>query len=1037
MTNENWDRLKPLFANAIDLGTAERSGFVADVLNRDEQLGRQLKSLVGAYERDDFVIDRLAVPLQALRAGDVPLFSAGEVVLGRFTIVRLIGSGGMGDVYEARDGQLGRIALKAIRSCLTGDPAVLDRFRREVQLARQISSYHVCRVYELFTMPKGEGPVSAFLTMEFLEGETLYDRLCHRGPVPWREAQTIAAQICEGLAAVHEAGVIHRDIKSKNIMLSERRGKPCAVLMDFGVAYGAPAACGETEAVTRGIAGTPEYMAPEQLETAGFSPATDIYALGLVLYETVTAVRPFEGGSIVAGAVRRAKGLAAASSVQAGVPRRWDEAIARCLRYEPGRRFGSARDVAEALRRPDPFRAVRRAVWANPRRRGVLGLTAAVLSLVGVLGWKLEHRYYVPTPAAMNWYRKGLEAFREATYLKAAGLFQSAAAADPGFALARARLADSWNELDFQGEASREMLAISAQDESRLKAADRTYVQAVRAELRHDFPSEVGSFRSELETLPVEEKAAGYVDLGRACERAGDIPCALHAYRQSETLDPDGPAAPLRLAALNARQGNNAQAATEFDRASQIYIRLGTLEGTAEVAYHRSYWQSVLRHWDEARRYARESFNAAANMPVPSVQLEVRALCRLSAISHGARDDDQAVADAARAISLAHDNGLEYWETDALIREGAGYFGKERLADAQGCFDRALKAAGRNQWPRLIALAQVNLAALRAGRQPQDVAGLTAAAGYYRAYQFPIEAFSAVLLLVRGQNDQSQYQNAVRSGLDLVSVAQRLDRPDALAQAQEELGTSFLGIQRYPDALARFNLALDAANTARDADKAGYEQAHRAEALALLGRYAEAEDALANVAAPYLAAEKIRIQGRILLGKGRYGEEVRLVKTALAADRAMDPAAAVALRLEGAVGAAETGLFQQARVWLREAVPMAKASGDAEALANAAEVTSLLNLRTHDARAAASSAEEGLAFFEAHGQPESEYLARCYLAQANQAVGQKDLGRQSASKAMDVARGFEHNWGTSAFQTYSRRADVSACQIKLTELTAR
>ena len=126
MTNENWDRLKPLFANAIDLGTAERSGFVADVLNRDEQLGRQLKSLVGAYERDDFVIDRLAVPLQALRAGDVPLFSAGEVVLGRFTIVRLIGSGGMGDVYEARDGQLGRIALKAIRSCLTGDPAVLD-----------------------------------------------------------------------------------------------------------------------------------------------------------------------------------------------------------------------------------------------------------------------------------------------------------------------------------------------------------------------------------------------------------------------------------------------------------------------------------------------------------------------------------------------------------------------------------------------------------------------------------------------------------------------------------------------------------------------------------------------------------------------------------------------------------------------------------------------------------------------------------------------------------------------------------------------
>lgn len=1034
MTHENWERLKPLFGQAIDLPSSGRAAFIDEVQHGDAQIGRQLKSLVQAYEKGTFFIDRPMARLDALTAEQVPLYSSGEVVLGRFKIVRLIGNGGMGVVYEAADAQLGRIALKTIHPSLAGDAGVLERFRREVQLARQITSQHVCRIHELFDLPSnGQFPASVFLTMEFLDGTTLFDHVRDRGPIPWREAEAIAGQICEGLAAVHEAGVVHRDLKSKNIMLSIRHGDPCVVLMDFGLAYGPAAASDETIAVTRGMAGTPEYMAPEQFETAGCSPATDIYALGVVLYEMVTGKLPFEGDSLVALALNRAKPLTPASSLQIGLPRRWDEAIGRCLEYEPRRRYQSAGEVSRALTRgAAPLRKTALRRWT------AVALSGTALVLAGVFAWRFGHRYYVPPKAAMNWYEKGLTAFREGTYLKAAELFRSALDVDKKFGLARARLADAWNELDFQGDANKEMVAISAEDEQGLRAVDRTYVEAVRATLRRDFPVAVRAFQNELDELPDDEKASGYVDLGRAYEKAGNIPSALKAYERSRAMEPDAPAAWIRSAALEAREGDNSRATSDFDRAGKLYVSLGSTEGTAEAAYQLSYWQTILHHFEEARRDAQQSFNAAANMPVPSVQLEVRALCRLSDISHGSRDDDNAIADASKAISLAHNNGLEYWETDALIRQGAGYLGKGRVDESKGCFDEALASATRNQWPRLNALAQVELATLREKQhQPQDIAGLGSAADYYKVYQFPVESFNPLLLLVREQGNQSQYEGAVRSGLDLVSAARKLPSPAALAQAGEALAMSYFGLQDYPNALKCFDLALHAANNAPEAGLVKYELAHRAEVLAMLGRYDESEAALARLTAKDFADEKGRIEARLLLVRGKFHEASSLVKATLPICTDRSSSTAIGLRIVGAAAAAEAGSIGQGRKWLTEALTAAKQNSDEESVAGAAEVSSLLDLRSRDARSAAASAQEALNFLTEHGEKESEYFALCYLAQATRALGERELADQSASKALDILATFEHNWGTSAFQSYTRRTDISGCRSLLRLISAQ
>ena len=237
MTPERWQRLKSLFQAAVEMPQHKRSSFVAQACGRDSELRRQLASLVDAHARETRPDIDPIVRLREVFRFDAPQFSEGEVLLGRFQIVRLLGSGGMGDVYEANDLELGRIALKTIRPDVAGDPQILSRFKTEVQLARRISDRHVCRIYEMFVVPdRLKSQSTVFLTMEFLDGITLAERIQKSGSLPWLEARSLALQLCAGLRAIHGAGVIHRDFKTRNVMLAGQNGSERAVVMDFGLA---------------------------------------------------------------------------------------------------------------------------------------------------------------------------------------------------------------------------------------------------------------------------------------------------------------------------------------------------------------------------------------------------------------------------------------------------------------------------------------------------------------------------------------------------------------------------------------------------------------------------------------------------------------------------------------------------------------------------------------------------------------------------------------------------------------------------------
>ncbi|QDF06641.1 serine/threonine-protein kinase [Myxococcus xanthus] len=263
----------------------------------------------------------------------------GALFAGRYVLEELAGRGGMGAVYRARDTLVGDVvALKLLELGASPAPEWLERFRREVRLARRITHRHVARTFDL-----GEHSGRLYLTMEYVEGESLQALMEREHTVPPARAARLVLALCEGLAAAHAAGVVHRDLKPANVLV-DVRGR--VVLTDFGIAR---ALAGEGASRTQGLVGTPMYMAPEQLESGEVDARADLYATGLVLYQLLTGAPPFAGDSPMAVAVARLRQPPPDPRLLAAVPDALAELVLACLSREPSGRPQDAACVADAL----------------------------------------------------------------------------------------------------------------------------------------------------------------------------------------------------------------------------------------------------------------------------------------------------------------------------------------------------------------------------------------------------------------------------------------------------------------------------------------------------------------------------------------------------------------------------------------------------------------------------------------------------------------------------------------------------------------
>ena len=297
-------------------------------------------------------------------------FEPGALFDDRYRIVGRLGKGGMGEVYRADDLKLGQqVALKFLPESVDRDPARLTQLHTEVRMARQVSHPNVCRVYDA-----GEYEGHTFLSMEYVDGEDLASLVRRVGRFPQDRAVELARQICAGLAAAHDRGVVHRDLKPANIMLD---GSGRIRITDFGLA-------GATGEVLR--AGTPGYMAPEQLAGGEVTPRSDIYALGLVLYELFTGRRALDAATMAELIAKREQGdITPPTEIVRDLDHAIERVIMRCLEPDPAKRPGSALAVSAALPGGDPLAAALAAgETPSPDMVAAAGTSEALWPAIGV-----------------------------------------------------------------------------------------------------------------------------------------------------------------------------------------------------------------------------------------------------------------------------------------------------------------------------------------------------------------------------------------------------------------------------------------------------------------------------------------------------------------------------------------------------------------------------------------------------------------------------------------------------------------------------
>jgi Tol biopolymer transport system component len=352
MTGKRWERVKEITADALEREPSERTEFVSQASRGDAEIAREvLRLLAEADHTDTEFLSTLPINakdvLQEFSA-PLPCFTPGQNVAGRFRIIRFLNRGGMGEVYSAFDQELQEVvALKTIRPAIASIEAVTNRFKTEVRQTRHVTHANVCRVYDLFNHAEEDSDPVWFLTMEFLEGPTLADRLHTSGAMPMDRALPLIRDMVAALSTAHDLGIVHRDFKPSNIMLVKNEsGGERAMVTDFGLALSLT--LDKTAKPLDQTEGTPAYMAPEQALGQPVTTATDQFSLGLVIAELLTGkpIRPDRRDpqklrAEVDGWLRaQPRDRLSANAV---------EVIRRCLQFRPADRFRDVREIVPIL----------------------------------------------------------------------------------------------------------------------------------------------------------------------------------------------------------------------------------------------------------------------------------------------------------------------------------------------------------------------------------------------------------------------------------------------------------------------------------------------------------------------------------------------------------------------------------------------------------------------------------------------------------------------------------------------------------------
>jgi len=882
-----------------------------------------------------------------------------DATVTHYRTVSKLGEGGMGVVYEAEDLTLGhRVALKF---CSSGrdDEKLRVNLLKEARAASSLSHPNIAHIYEFVENPGGD----PFIAMELVSGASLRRILSERR-LSVEETLKVATGVASALAEAHRHGVIHRDIKPGNIQITSA-GE--VKVLDFGIARTAVLrAAAEATAATQtleGFSGTPLYMSPEQASGEILDARSDLFSLGVVLYECLVGKSPFAADSLTSVLTRLLTWEPPQPSrLNPGSPPRLDRIVLKLLAKDRRERYASADELLADLRAPGRSLSRRRVVTA------VAGGVVCTGGGASVWLWNTK-RHRDPAAAAVPWYREGLAALHNGSYHRASKALARAVEIDPSYAMAHAHLAEAWYELDYLERAKDELLKAMAARRS-LPAAEGLHLDGIYKMVTGEFKAAAEKYQELSALLAPDERGEALLDLGRAQERNQDTKKAMETYSEAIRLDAQNAAGGLRLGALQARTGAREDSTRSLDRAESLFQAASNIEGVTECLYVRARYA---RTPGQARELIGKALAAAR--VTGNDQQEIKLLLLPSNSYLEAGQTAKALDDANRAIAIARAGGIENLVSRGLIDLGNGLFVKGRTAEALRTMQEALDIARRNREKRSEARALVNLGSIRiqTGDAAQGWQDVQAALAFYRQGSFRTEAALALILLGRAARDKGDYEGARRAFEETLATLKSASPSLPLALAQEGLASLEVLQDRWPQALHKFEETRRTFEAIGNSSGAATNELNVALMHAMLGH------AGGGTAPSQQAADADPVSAlQIILMQERFGEARVRAEALLRSADASDVETRRSANLVLGLALAHSGAGARGLEACRKAFAMAHAAGnpaaEAEALLGAAEAT----LAAGDRAAAPGYAGRARTFFELAKKPESLWRA-CVL----------------------------------------------------------
>lgn len=983
----------------------------------------------------------------------------------------------MGDVYLAEDIKLNRkVAIKMLPSRSLGNEQAKKRLLREAQAAATLDHPNICAIHEV-----GEEGDSTFIVMQYIEGNTL-SKTIKDNPLAPTDVVDVGIQVAAALSEAHSHGIIHRDIKPQNMILTPRGH---VKVLDFGLAKivqdeKAMTSAAESRLTDTGeIVGTVGYMSPEQLKDLPVDARSDLFSLGVTLYECATGRSTFSGSSKIQISLQVIQfDPPRPSQTNADIPFALDEIILKSIAKEVEARYQSADEMLSDLKElqaaiadgsafntrqltPMPGSSGRRRSPSLTRRirniplRVKIGLAVTIITLgiLGVFGLRRPSAHE-PSPDAKVWYDRGTEAIRWGAYYQASKALLTSIQFDYGFALAHARLAEAYAETDYSENAKEELLrAIAlAPDRSSLPGLGATYFDAIQATVGRDFGTAIRKYTEIASQTSGPEKASAYVDLGRSYERNENTDKALHYYVEATRTDSQSASAFLRLGILYARLQDSKNAYDAFESAEKIYQTGDNTEGSAEVWYQRGVLKGRLRQAD-AKTELEKSLEASERQK--NIYQTVRTLLQLGSVYDVEGNAVKAQDSVKRAVELAQTNGIRNLATNGLLDLGNTLLSRGELDAASTYLNQALAYAQADRAPRTEARAKYFLASLnlKRGYIDEAIALLGEALTFFRAGDYKVDTSNALLLSARAHRVKGEYETALQTFNQQLDIAKGLDDPARIAAAHSSIAFALGEMERYTEAFSNVEESYKIDEALKASVDKGTDQMLRGSFLWRLGRYPEAASALEAARSSAAGAdERQKASYKTLLGwvnltdSQRALSQLRFTEAIAKGQEALEIATSDKIKIKDlacpakftiALAQASSGRAQLARKLCEDAVAMAREVKSPRLVSSSLLALAQIFLLENDPHNALSKALESQQMFAQAAQMDSEWQAWAVAAQANKILGNKPAAEDCASRVDNLLGSLQKSWGQEAYDSYLRRPDIQNLRKHLAMISNR